>query len=298
MKKILVFGGVSFNMIIDMNEFPDSKPRTLHAKKFHETIGSTGAGKSSALKKLGLNIKFHGIIGEDKYGELIKEYFRKENIPFIYDIDPNGTERHLNLMKNETGERISIFLYSPPEDISLDEKKIEELIKESDIVLLNIAPYCKRYIPMIRKYEKEIWCDLHSFDGKNDYYNEFIDFADVLLFSSERYPDYKDFMNRIIDKNKKMVICTHGPKGSTVLLPNKEYIELSGLNYKVVDTNGAGDNFMAGLLYGYLNGLAIEKSLRIATITAGLSVSSEELVALDLSEEKVKSEYDRWYSTI
>lgn len=282
--------------MIDMDEFPDSKPQTLYAKKFHETIGSTGAGKSVALKKLGLDIKFHGIIGEDKYGELIKEHFRNENIPFFYDIDPNGTERHVNLMKSETGERISIFLHSPPEDISLNEQKIEELIKESDIVLLNIAPYCKRHIPLIKKYRKEIWCDLHSYDGENDYYDEFIDFADIIIFSSERYPEYMQFMKRSRDMNKKMVICTHGVKGSTVLLPNKEIIELSSLNYKVVDSNGAGDNFLAGLLYGYVNGLTIEKSLKIATIVAGLCLTSKELVAFDLSEEKVKSEYNRWFS--
>jgi sugar/nucleoside kinase (ribokinase family) len=296
MKKILLFGGVSYNMMIDMDEFPDSKPQTLYAKKFHETIGSTGAGKSVALKKLGLDIKFHGIIGEDKYGELIKEHFRNENIPFFYDIDPNGTERHVNLMKSETGERISIFLHYPPKCISLNEQKIEELIKESDIILLNIAPYCKRYIPLIQKYRKEIWCDLHSYDGENDYYDEFIDFADVIMCSSERYPEYMQFMKRSREMNKKMVICTHGVKGSTVLLPNKEIIELSSLNYKVVDSNGAGDNFLAGLLYGYVNGLTIEKSLKIATIVAGLSLTSKELVASDLSEEKVKNEYNKWFS--
>lgn len=292
MKKILVFGGVSYNMMVDMDDIDFNQPKTIHAKNFHETIGSTGAGKALALKKLGLDFKLHGIIGKDKYGKMIKDYFINQDIEFIYDIDPEGTERHLNLMKNDTGERISIFLHAPSKDIEIDEDRVERLVKESDIVLLNVAPYCKRFIPMMQKYKKEIWCDLHSYDGKGDYYDEFIQAAHVILFSSDKNPQYEKSMKEFIDKGKKIVICTHGAKGSSTLLESGEFIELDSLNYTAVDTNGAGDNFLVGFLYGYLNRFPIEKSLKIATITGGLAVTSKELVALDLSQKKIHEEYE------
>jgi len=296
MKRILVLGGVSYNLMIDLTEFPNALPQTLHARKFHEAIGSTGAGKALALRRLGVDVSLHGVIGEDSYGEIIKKCFHGEDIPFFYDLDPKGTERHVNLMKNESGERISIFLTSPAADILIDEAQIEQLIKESDLVILNIAPYCKRLIPLINKYNKETWCDLHSYDGENPYYDEFIRLASVVLFSSERCPDYRKFMRQYMATGKQMVICTHGVAGSTTLLPAGQWVEMPSLPYEVVDTNGAGDNFFAGVVYGYLQGYDRQKTLQMASIAAGLAVTSEDLIDQELSVAKVEKEWSRWFT--
>jgi sugar/nucleoside kinase (ribokinase family) len=247
-----------------------------------------------ALKKLGINFTFHGVIGEDKHGEFIKKYLKELDIPFFYDVCETGTERHVNLMKNDTWERLSIFLTEPPASIELNVKKVEQLIIESDIIFLNIAPYCKRFIPLIKKHKKEIWCDLHSYDGRSEYHDDFIKEADILLFSSERNPQYRKSMKSFIELGAKLTICTHGPKGSSTLLPSGEWIELPALNYDVVDTNGAGDSFFVGFLYGYLKGYSIRKSLEIATIIGGLAVTSKELIFSELSEDTVLLEYSKW----
>ncbi|MGM0509091.1 MAG: carbohydrate kinase family protein [Fusobacteriota bacterium] len=292
MKKVLVFGGVSYNIMAQVDEFPKGKPGTIFANEYHETIGSTGAGKSMALNKLDVNFSFHGVIGEDIHGDVIKDYFQKRDIDFYYDIDPAGTERHVNFMKNETGERLSLFLHAAPQDIDLDEEKIEKLIKDSDIVFLNVAPYCKRFIDMIKKYDKEIWCDLHSYDG-DDYYNEFINAADVLILSSDNLENYEDFMEKEIKKGKKYVIATHGNKGSSIMTQDKKIKDFPIYDYDVVDTNGAGDNFSVGFLYGYLNEYTVEKSMKLATITAGLAITSKELYSEELSPKKLEEEYRR-----
>jgi sugar/nucleoside kinase (ribokinase family) len=295
MKKVLVLGGISYNLMIEVDEFPKQIPHTLHALSYHEAIGSTGAGKSIALNRLGVDVRFHGMIGEDKYGKDIIQYFQQEKIPFYYDFDPNGTERHVNFMKNEAGERISIFLTSPSEDLVFNEEIVEQLIEESDLVLLNIAPYCRRFIPLLKRYKKETWCDLHSYDGHSEYYDDFINHADVVIFSSEINANYRETMKTIMDMKKKYVICTHGSRGSTFLHSKDKWIEIPALSYDLVDTNGAGDNFVAGIVYGVSKGYAIEKSLQFATITAGLCVTSKELVSEKLSAEKVEDEYEKNY---
>ena len=43
------------------------------------------------------------------------------------------------------------------------------------------------------------------------------------------------------------------------------------LELQVVDAVGAGDNFDAGFLYGWLNGWSLEKTLRLATACGSLS---------------------------
>jgi sugar/nucleoside kinase (ribokinase family) len=48
-------------------------------------------------------------------------------------------------------------------------------------------------------------------------------------------------------------------------------IRVPALLMQVVDTVGAGDNFDAGFLYGWLNGWSLEKALRLATTCGSLS---------------------------
>ena len=295
MEKVLVFGGVSYNTMVELERPINLNQSSLSATDYHETVGSTGAGKALALNRLGVNLTLHGVIGDDRYGKIIKNYFTDEGINFIFDIDPEGTERHLNLMTNQNTKRTSIFLHTPPSDIKLDEARIEEMIKNSDIILLNIAPYCKRFIPLIEKYETEIWCDLHSYDGQDDYYDPFINCADKLIFSSEKVDDYKRIMKDWIEEGKELVACTHGAAGSTLLSAKGEWIEQSSLDYEVVDTNGAGDNFTAGLFYAYLHNLSWREGVKLGTITAGLAVTSKELIAEELTIDKLKEEYNKHY---
>jgi sugar/nucleoside kinase (ribokinase family) len=298
MRKILILGGVSYDTVLHLPHFPDPIPQTLLASRYREKIGSTGAGKSLALKRLGLNVHFHGVIGADRYGDLIRQRFAEENIPFDYDIDPNGTERHVNLMSDKTGERISFFLTSPPADIPLQEDVLERLIAASDLVILNIASYCKRLIPLLQRHGKETWIDLHDYTDASDYYTPFLEQASMLMFSSERHPQYRQTMTNLIQSGKQLVICTHGAKGATALLPSGEWIKQPVLPYPVVDTNGAGDNFFSGLLYGLEKGHSVATSLRLAAVVAGLCVSSSELIAQDLSEDRVLREYNRWYGAL
>ena len=78
---------------------------------------------------------------------------------------------------------------------------------ESDYVVLNIMNYCRYLIPIAKKYNKEIWCDIHDYDGKNEYYNDFIEGADYIFMSSEYGIDYKELMRKFIGMGKKLVVC-------------------------------------------------------------------------------------------
>src|SRR6476620_5514379 len=106
-ESVLVLGGVSWNAMLYVDHFPQAEPQTVFSKGLHETVGSTGSGKVLNLGKLDFAVMLYGMIGVDHHGEWIKEYFDRENVPFIYDIAPE-TERHVNLMDDE-GKRISII---------------------------------------------------------------------------------------------------------------------------------------------------------------------------------------------
>jgi acarbose 7IV-phosphotransferase len=297
MKRLGILGCASVDSIIYMENFPQPIPQTLIADRFHETVGSTGSGKALNLSKLGFEIDFHALIGDDYYGHKIIDFLSAQNrLNFLYNFDEKATQRHCNIM-NQAGQRISIFAQESSYNLvgSLDE--VEDIIKNSDSVILNIGAYCKDYIPLIKKHNKEIWCDLHDYDGKNPYHQEFIESADYLFMSSDNCPEYKEVMNRLLKYSKKFLVCTHGKDGATLLTANGEFMDFSIIDkYEMIDTNGAGDSFMSGFMFGYLKGYSLEESMKLATVSGGLCINSKELVNSKLSEKLLIDEYKQYFT--
>lgn len=287
---VLVLGGISYDTIIYLKQLPAPVSATLFASGSHTTVGSTGAGKALALHRLGIPTTLHGYMGDDEAGAAIRAYFEREGLPLLYERDPQGTERHINLM-DVTGARVSIYVNSSTFEPPIHKDTIAPLIAQSDIVALNIINYCRHLIPMIQEAGKPIWCDLHDYDGTNLYHADFVQAADVLFVSGDNLPDPRTFMQSMVAMGKRWVVCTFGKGGSLALTAEGRWIETPALPYPLVDSNGAGDNFFAGVLYGVALGYPLEVALRIGTLVGGLCVTSRELVAEGLSEAMMVAEY-------
>lgn len=295
MKNILVLGGTTYDSIIHLDVLPKPEPQTIHYAAFNETIGSTGAGKALNLTKLNVDTTLHSILGDDSYGHKIIKGLEEAGVNFVYDFDKKGTERHVNLM-DENGNRISIFVTQSSENPKLNMERLEKLIKDCDIVVLNILNYTKQLIPLCKKYNKPIWTDLHDYNKGNPYHEDYIKAADYIFVSSDNLSDYKLVMEKWMEKGKEFVVCTHGKGGSTALTKNRQWIETPIIKeYKLKDANGAGDSFFSGFLYGFINEKSIEECLKLGTICAGLCITSEKLAFEGLNEKLLKCEYEKYY---
>ena len=254
MKNVLILGGTTFDHIVTLEKFPDPIPKTIHTAPFHEASGSTGAGKALCLTKLGVPNVLHSILGDDSWGKKIISHLSSQGVDFIYDIDPAGTERHFNIM-NAEGERISMFITQSSEDLTINLALIEEKIQWADIIVLNIIPYCKQIIPLLKKYNKPIWTDLHDYNEDNPYHMPFIEASQYIFLSSDNLNDYKKLIRQFINEGKELVVCTHGKAGATVLTKDGIALEQSAItSVELVDANGAGDNFFGGFLYAFTLG--------------------------------------------
>ncbi len=291
MKNIFISGNASYNSVITLDEFPAPEPKTIHHCHFKETLGNTGAGKAKTLSQLGFCTTFHSLIGEDAYGEKVTKALEHSNLTFMYDIDPKGTERHVNIMNNK-GERISIFINPSTDEPAINYSKFEQPIAKADFVVLNISNYSRNIIPVCQKLKKEIWTDLHDYNLGNTYHQDFINAADYVFLSSDNLKDYHSFMENQINLGKKLVVCTHGKKGATALTPNGEWIEVPIIeDYKMKNTNGAGDAFFSGFIYGFSKEYSILKCMQMGTVVAGLCITSETITAENLSKNLLESEF-------
>lgn len=291
---VLVLGGVSYNKMIYLDRLPEANPGTLFASHDFDTVGSTGAGKAFSLNKLGFDTCLFGMLGEDEYGEKIKAAFVKEKLRFEFSADPKGTKRHVNLMDKD-GRRISIYVSHGSYPEPVDAGQVKCLIDEYDVVALNILPFCKQFIPYIKSQNKKIWVDIHDFEGQA-YHHDFYEAGDFVLMSSDKLPDYKKFMEELMQQGKELVVCTHGKEGASALDKFGNWIDTPILDeFKRVDTNGAGDSFLSGLMFGYYSDYDLKKSMQMATIISGLTITSPMLFHEQLSPALVQAYFSKYY---
>jgi sugar/nucleoside kinase (ribokinase family) len=285
-KKVLVLGGASFDSIIRLNELPGDKPNTIFAKKYFDAVGGTGSGKALNLNRLGFDVRLVAKIGNDQAGEKIKKLFQDENLNYYPVIDPVSTELHTNLI-DDNGDRISIYTNPATFDIKFDNDVIREHLGWCDIVVLNINSYTRHWIDAIKESKKEVWVDIHDYDGVEEYHKDFIQASDLLFLSSDKMKDYMDFSLKQLKINK-FVVVTHGKEGST-------YIDMESVNHQpimknlpFVDSNGAGDSFFSGFMYGYFKYGSVHDAMKYGTILGGLTIQSEKLYHENLSIETLE----------
>jgi len=281
--QIAIIGGTTFDHIVYLPQLPQPVPQTIHQAPFNEAVGSTGAGKALALTKLEMDNTLYSVIGADVFGDQIKTYLNQQGVKTIFDIDAAGTERHINIMDAQGG-RISMFVTQSSELIAHDIAAIEKLLEQSTVVVLNIIGYCRQLIPLIKKYDKPVWTDLHDYDGSNRYHQDFIDAAQYIHLSSDNLPGYRKVMEAMISNGKELVICTHGRAGASLLTKTGEWFEQAAIQQiPIVDSNGAGDSFFAGFLYAYLHHYPMQQCLQYGAVCGAYAVTSKALVYENLS---------------
>ena len=274
--KALVLGGSSVDTLIHVNEIKELKDDLgLWADNVVKTIGGSGAGKALALDAFGVDVTFLSDVGNDTNGQIILDYFHKTNIRLI-PLETDKSTAHTNIMHSK-GKRISITTSSyknEPEYYN----DIEKLLDETDVVFLNIYPYCKKYIPVIKKSNKPVFVDIHDYDPPNPYHQDFIEVADYLVASGVYIDNHDVFLEDMIKKGKKLVVITNGSDGLIALdFMNNQYI-LPGYNdFEYIDSNGAGDSFCAGLYTELFETDNIGESLKIGTICGAIACTSYDL---------------------
>lgn len=279
---VLVLGGTTFDHIVYLPQLPNGQPTTIHTCRFQETTGSTGTGKAVALHQLGVPVHLISAWGNDDWGNQVNTYLQNVGLSFEKIVDEKGTERHINLMEAQ-GKRISIFISNSSDTVHYPISSMQQQLQQFDIIVLNIISYCRPWAPLVAASGQCVWTDLHDFDGSNSYHQPFIDAASHIQLSSDNLPDYKACMENLIQQGKSLVICTHAEKGASALCAKNGWMEVSAESVPIVDTNGAGDNFFAGFLYGWMLRLPIPQCLQMGTKAAASCVQSPLLVSPKLT---------------
>ncbi|WP_229076772.1 carbohydrate kinase family protein [Actinoplanes sp. DH11] len=273
MQRVLIAGPVAWNHLIHVAELPPAEPHTLVARWHHETVGGTSAGKALNLARLGVPATLTTVVGDDEPGRQILAVLAAAGIDVVVTPSTNGSERHTNLM-DAHGDRLSIHLVRPQPAGPITVPPLDD----AAVVVADLAEQSRTVLRAARAAGKEIWTDLHDYDGVSEFHREFAETADVIFVSADRLPDPVVFMRDQIEAGARLVVCTFGAQGAMALARGDDPVHVPAQPVdEVVDTNGAGDAFFAGFLAAHLGGAALAECLTAGARAGAAAVRSREL---------------------
>ncbi|WP_416044737.1 5-dehydro-2-deoxygluconokinase [Clostridium tyrobutyricum] len=286
---------------IDLN--PVEINRTLaQSATFKKYLGGSPANVAVGLARLGKKVGFIGKISDDRFGDFIIDYFKKEGIDVsqIYRAE-NGESLGLTFTEILSPTESSILMYrNSIADLSLNVDEIDEdyirntkAISISGTALaqspsreaaLKAMEYAKKHNTVVifdidyRKYNwknKDEIAIYYSMMGKN---------SDLVIGSREEFNLMEGLVaenssdietaNRWIGYGNKIVVIKHGKDGSTAYTEDGRKYSIKPFPVKLMKSFGGGDAYGSAFIYGLLEGWDIIDALEFGSASAAMLVAS------------------------
>lgn len=271
MKKILVIGLSGESVFLEVEHF-NNKGETVEALKKTTEPGGKGYNQALALGKLGADISFITVLGNDQYSNECISVLKKGNVkPYIIYKDVPSSYAVITVDKK--GENNVIVYKGASDCVNYEDiMTYKDIIAEADILLLQLE-YPQEVIKKIISYAYELNKTIILNPAPQNYLdNETLKKVNIIT------PN--EFELSLIDINKipeTEIICTIGEKGVKYITEKGEIL-YSAYNVKAIDTTGAGDTFNAGLTYMLAKDEDISKCIMFANACSALEVTRKGVI--------------------
>lgn len=253
---ILVLGGAGVDTIVYVPQLPLPYADSYMVPAIETRAGQTGDFVALGVHALGLRTHHIDMIGDDDAGNLVRALHRDRGIALTEVPLPAGTKRAVNLVGPD-GRRLSLYDNSRSQEADrLPPETVGALAAVSRHAHVSITYPCAFALPTLREAGVTISTDLHNWDGAEAYHEAFAYEADLVFLSTAALVDPEKTMRQIAERGRaRAVVATAGAEGAYQLCDGElTHIPAVTPPAQVVDSNGAGDAFVAGYLFGRLSG--------------------------------------------
>lgn len=231
--------------------------------------GGAPANVAVGVSRLGGRSNFIGRVGKDPLGQYMKSILEKELVNTKYlSFDANYSTSTVIINLDEHGERTFSFMVKPSADQFLEFKDLPSFSKgewlhccsnafanePSRSTAFNAIQAIRKvggYVSFDPNLRHEVWlCP----EEMRDVIKQVLLVADVVKFSEEELlwlteaSDLKIALDKLESIAIPLVIVTQGKDGALLCVKGKAPVLYKGREVSAVDTTGAGDAFVGGLL--------------------------------------------------
>ena len=305
---ILGIGNPLFDIAISVSEemfsrldFKKGSMNLISQKQSQETLkklaglvrelnpGGSTANILSGASLLGSRATFLGMVGQDDFGRAYQQKLEKEGVTTQLSFHTTHSTGHSIILVTPDGERTMLTHLGAAKQFA------KKHIKENEIrnsKILHIEAYQLEHlgtrqavleaIRIAKNNETLVSLDL-SDAGLVRRHKEFFQYivkehVDILFANEDEAREFSSQKNPQLALHAVAAICQiavvkMGAQGS-LIKQGKKVFKIAPCSVDMVNTNGAGDMYAAGILHGLINSLELQVAGDLASHVASLVVSS------------------------
>lgn len=284
---ILVVGGVGIDTIVRVPSLPLAQADSIHVGPVRDYVAHTGNGVALASLALGRKVKLIDFIGADRQAEMIHARQAERGLDTSYLVHPSGTRRSVNLVE-PGGRRLSLYDGRHPDDLRMPRDFYLPWLQSARHVHLSIMPWARALYDDIDQLGLTVSTDLHDWDGRAAYYHDFAWRSDIVFMSAANLKGrIENTMREVLQRGRaSIVVAMDGSEGSHAIAREDGqlvHVGCAGLGQPIVDSNGAGDAYVAAFLAGHAQGMPLRYCMRMGAVAGeyacGLEGTAEGFVS-------------------
>lgn len=280
--KIIVIGSLNYDIILKIPRMPELG-ENIHANETAFASGGKGADQAVQAAKLGVPVYMVGCVGQDFMGDFLlhtvqgygvrTEYIRRVDAPsgmgIVHAMEDGGVfasvVRGANFqVSREDVDRaealmdeayLVVLQMEIPQEIN--RYAIDKARLHGCRVLMNTAPAA----PLEEEYLKKCHILVMNEVEAGFYANQSMDTMEIAEKEAEK----------MSEKMGNTVIITMGGEGAVASAEGRTE-RIPAMKVNAVETTGAGDSFIGGLVYGVLHGMSIFDACRFGTKCSAVTV--------------------------
>ena len=233
--------------------------------------GGAPANVAVGIARLQGNSAFIGHVGDDPFGRFLQQTLRAEQVNIDF-MTANSAHRTSTVVVDldDKGERSFTFMVRPSADLFLSKEDLPEFQQHEWLhccsIALSAEPSRSTVFTAMQRMHKaggfisfdpnireDLWEDRAQL---RQCLEQALTLADVVKLSEEEFafltrsvPEQNDILMLAERYSLRLLLITQGKSGVTACMNNKIY-HYNTISVESIDTTGAGDAFVAGLLWG------------------------------------------------
>lgn len=281
MKNVLVFGSINLDLLVKMEKIPEIG-ETVLGESLIKKPGGKGNNQAISASLLGAKTTMYGRVGNDEYGHILIENFKKNNVnvDFIEEVDDYSTGTAIINIDSNANNTIVVIPGANQSFENIDYIGLDDLFSKNNAVLFQFEIPKKitfKAIEIAAENNIKIILDPAPVTSIPDSIYKVIDIIMPNIHEARELSglDLDATINELagyfIKKGVEIVLLTMGTEGVFIKNATREY-KVPGITVKSVDSTGAGDCF-AGAFAAFYNGENLLEAVKLSNIAAALSTT-------------------------
>ncbi|WP_245697489.1 carbohydrate kinase family protein [Paenibacillus oryzae] len=281
----VVIGDANIDLVVvGCSEVP-SPGQEVYVDKMMMHVGGGAALFAISLAKLGVQVAFNGVLGNDSHGQYIRQRFAEYGIDTRMIGTSDTEQTGISIAFNPDSDRSFITYAGTNAELRVEKLNLSEIAQGRHV---HVTGYKGRrnheqYVALAKGLKEKgltLSCDV-GWDESGEWDKsvfELMSYFDVFLMNETEALHYTRMDNveesiKLMGSLARNIVVKLGGEGAISM---KEGIltRLPAYTVEAVDTTGAGDSFNAGYLYGFLQGLDAAECLRYGNACGAMSVSA------------------------